>query len=249
MPSSPFPSFPVSGITIPSTPLIIAAHDYCKAHTDDFTLNHCLRSVAFSLVLQKKLPVPADLDVEAVVISILLHDMGWATTKSLLSNEKRFEVDGADIARDFVKTQAQEAPSWDKHRLQLMWDAIALHTNPGIARYKQPEVAFTGFGILADFFGPHLPLPPGAQGITVDEYKEIVGAFPRLNFRKGIVHIFCGMCRDKPEVTIDNFVSDFGKKYGFDGQGAGKDEFAKLCEEKNLLNWLEKGLKTLEEYE
>jgi hypothetical protein len=33
----------------------------------------------------------------------------------LVSKDRRFEVDGADAARKFLR---KEAPDWDKHRLQ-----------------------------------------------------------------------------------------------------------------------------------
>lgn len=257
MSPSPFPSFPISQITIPSTPLINAAYAYVKEHTSETTLNHCIRSAAFALIIVRKFPplAAADLDTEVVVLSTLLHDMGWATTKSLLSHDKRFEVDGANIAREFIRTSSSSSSSdanhghgdWDKHRLQLAWDAIALHTTPSIARYKEPEVVATQFGIMADFFGPNVPIP-GAP-VTVDEYKEILRAFPRLGFKQALVDIFCGMCREKPEVTFDNFVSSYGKKYGLDGKGGGKEDFRKECEAHDFVEVFEGGLTACEQWE
>ncbi|OCT49900.1 metal dependent phosphohydrolase [Cladophialophora carrionii] len=245
--SSPFPSLPVSQITIPSNPLINAAYAYVKENCSECTLNHCVRSAAFALILQKKFPPFAntpDLDTEAVVLSTLLHDMGWATTKALLSKDKRFEVDGANIAREFVTRQDGK---WDRHRLQLMWDGIALHTTPSIAQHKEPEVCATQLGIMADFLGPNLPLP--GSPITIDEYKEIITAFPRLGFKEELRGIMCGLCRDKPETTYDNFVGDFGKIYGLDGKGGGREEFTKACEEKNTVRLLEGALTACEQYE
>ena len=169
--------------------------------------------------------------------------MGWATTESLISNDKRFEVDGAYIARDFITKHGD----WDKHRVQLLWDAIALHTSPSIAHHKEPEVFATNLGIMADFFGPNLPLP--GSPISIDEYKEVVGAFPRLGFKDEVRGILCGLCRDKPETTYDNFVADFGKAYGLDGKGEQKDEFVKQCEENDIVKRLNSGLMALEQYE
>ena len=248
--SSPLPSLPVSQVTIPSTPLTVAAYTYVKQHTSPCTLNHVLRSTAFSLILQKKLPPLAtnpSLDVEAIVLSTLLHDMGWATTPTLLSNDKRFEIDGANIARDFVTGQGGQSSGWDKHRVQLMWDAIALHTTPSIAHHKEPEVLATQLGIMADFLGPNLPLP--GSPITIEEYKEIVSTFPRLGFKDEIRGIFCGMCKNKPEVTYDNFVGEYGKIYGLDTKGGGREEFTKRVEERNLVRMLEGGLDACVQFE
>jgi hypothetical protein len=160
MSSSPFPAFPISQVAIPSTALTNAAYAYSKEHTNAMTVNHCLRSTAFALLLLRKFPplaaVADSIDTEAVVVSVILHDLGWATTKSILSKDKRFEVDGANLARDLVRSHSEsEAEStWDKHRLQLLWDAIALHTTPSIAHHKEPEVFAVNLGIMCDFLGP-----------------------------------------------------------------------------------------------
>jgi hypothetical protein len=71
-----------------------------------------------------------------------------------VSLDRCFEVDGAQAARDFIRHLG--GSDWDKHRLQLVWDAVALHTNPEIAKFKQPEVALTSAGILAELVGPEL---------------------------------------------------------------------------------------------
>ncbi|KAK4937463.1 hypothetical protein LTR10_021915 [Elasticomyces elasticus] len=247
--SSPFPSLPVCQITIPSNDLINAAYFYTKEHTSEATVNHCLRCAAFSLLFIREFPplASAPIDLEAVVLSSLMHDMGWSTTKSLLSTDKRFEVDGANIARDFISRNAAESGKWDAHRIQLLWDAIALHTTPSIAQHKQPEVVAVALGILADFLGPNLPLP--GNPITVERYKEIVGAFPRAGFSDELVDTLCGLCRDKPQTTFENFVSGFGKTYGLDGKGGGKEEWIKTCEDNEITKRLMGGLQACKQWD
>ncbi|KIW86809.1 uncharacterized protein Z519_12595 [Cladophialophora bantiana CBS 173.52] len=258
-PTAPFPTFPISQITMPSDNLFTSAYAFVKEHCTRATLNHCLRSVAFSLILFRKFPPLAtnpDIDKEAVLLSLLMHDMGWATSSSsLTSNEKRFEVDGADIARNFIRTESgggtgtSDGEKWDRHRLQLMWDAIALHTTPSIAHHKEPEVLATQLSIMAEFFGPHLDAAVPGCSITVDEYQEVLAAWPRLGFKEEMRQTLCGFCRDKPETTLDNFVAEFGRIYGLDGKGGGRDEFVKLCDENNIVRRLEGGLGALEKYE
>lgn len=247
---SPFPSFPISQITIPSSPLIDAADAYLKQHTTQCTANHCLRSTAFSLILLRKfaplVSQASNIDTEVVTLSVLLHDMGWATTKSLVSNDKRFEVDGANIARSFVHETGPKE-TWDQHRVQLLWDAIALHATPSIAQHKQPEVLAAHLGILADFLGPNIPLP-GAP-ISVEEYKEVVSLFPRLDFKNELREIFCGMCREKPETTFDNFVSEYGRLYGLDGKGKNRDKWIEQCQARSFVGMMEGGLTACEQWE
>ena len=255
MTSSPFPDFPVSGITIPSTPLINEAVTYLKKHTDEFTVNHCIRSTAFAMILLKKFPplvqMKDEVDVEALVLSILLHDMGWATTKELISKDKRFEVDGANVAREFIKSSGNEG-HWDKHRIQLLWDAIALHTSFSIAVHKEPEVMACHTAIGCDFFGPNIPLPTasGDPIITPDEFREILQLYPRMGFKENVRKLFCNLCKEKDiRAVADNIVGEYGKVYGVDGKGAEREEFVQKCEEQNVVHMLEGSLDALVQYE
>lgn len=221
---SPLPALLKGSLSLPVTPLIRDALEHCKRITSPTTVNHSIRSAYFAILLSHKLPQKGNepLDVELIVYSTIMHDLGWAVDKSLLSKDKRFEVDSANMAREHLE-ETKLADNWDKHRTQLAWDAIALHATPSFSQHKEPEVMLSSMGILADFQGPLI-----ANGlITVDEYKEIVGAFPRLGFKDQFLEIMCGLCAYKPETTYDNFVADFGCEFGIDGKGTGKEQFAK----------------------
>ncbi|ORY18376.1 hypothetical protein BCR34DRAFT_554114 [Clohesyomyces aquaticus] len=227
---SPLPLLPESGIQLPDTPLIRGALDYARKYTSLTTVNHCIRSAYFAALLSRRIkfphPTSEPLDVELIVFSTLMHDLGWATDKTLLSKDKRFEVDGANMARDYLsaaKLSLSDSVDWDKHRIQLMWDAIALHATPSFALHKEPEVVVAHMGIMADFWGPDIGT---GDLITVDENREIVDAFPRLGFKDQFIEIMCGLCALKPETTYDNFVGDYGVQFGLDGKGTGKEEFA-----------------------
>ena len=197
--------------------------------------NHVVRSWLFGFVIAGKIPELKDRDLEVHSISAILHDLGWDTTGELVSKDKRFEVDGANAARDFLKSEAV-GDKWDFRRLQLVWDAIALHTTPSIASYKEPEVVATTNGIGSDFGGPKGPF---GQFLTEEEYQKIVDELPRLGLKEGIREIMCGLCRNKPETTVsvldspsfllfrcriwlrgvdfhqqyDNFVGQFGERF------------------------------------
>ncbi|KAI1151116.1 metal dependent phosphohydrolase [Nemania diffusa] len=247
--SSPFPDLPISGVSFPYSPITAAAFAYTKQHTTEAVYNHCARGAYWALILVKKLAPLAAMapDLEAVVLACVLHDMGWSFTKELLSTYKRFEVDGADLARRFVeayKTDAGEGgEAWSEERVQRVWDAIALHTTPSIAPFSSAEVVAAHLGIMADFSGPRFPAdpwgdpsklagtPPVAGAvITAEEFREVLRAFPYAGFgTEGAKAVFCGLCRDKPVATFDNFVSAFGREYGLDGQGGGQEEYWEMC--------------------
>jgi len=65
-----------------------------------------------------------------------------------LHGEERFEVDGANAARAFMKERGIST-----QQTQVVWDAIALHTTRSIALHKEPEVAMTHSGIAVDAIG------------------------------------------------------------------------------------------------
>ena len=94
----------------------------------------------------------ANVDAELHAVTAILHDLGWSASPTFISPDKRFEVDGANATRDFILRET-EGKGWDAHRLQLAWDAVALHTSASIALYKQPEVKACCVGIFADFVG------------------------------------------------------------------------------------------------
>jgi hypothetical protein len=161
------------------------------------------------------------LDLELVVFSNIMHDLGWSQDHTFISKDKRFEVDSADLARSYLRKHV-DSEHWDKHRTQLMWDTIALHATGSFARHKEPEVVIAHYGVMADFFGPALP----GGLLTVEEYQAVVKAFPRIGFRSQFLQIMCGLCNFKPETTYDNFVSDYGVVYGTDAKGKDKEVFA-----------------------
>lgn len=201
----------LGGITVPKTPAIDAALAYARAHADDRIYNHIVRSFLFGFCIASKLPQFKDRDLEVHAVSAILHDLGWDSTGELISKNKRFEVDSAEAARNFLHSlKTDEHGSWDSRRLQLVWDAIALHTTFSIVPYKEPEVVACWLGILADFTGPdHSP----EGSLTWDEYNTIVKEFPRLKLVTGVKEIFCEFCKTKPETTYDNLVGTFGEKY------------------------------------
>jgi len=237
----PLPDIPAINLTFPSSRLALSALAYTKEHTSSNTVNHCLRSAYFAVILSKKHPSFAGkrLNLDLVVFSVIMHDLGWATTKSLLSQDRRFEVDGADLARAFLEKHAP----WDEHQRQLAWDAIALHTTPSIAQFKQPEVGLAQLGILHDFLGPN---GPGGL-LTAEEYRAVASLFPRVGWTDEFVQIMCGLCRDKPAATYQTFADYFGVTYGLDGKGGGKEQYKQALEGSQIQPRFLASMKELEE--
>lgn len=174
MASNQLPTKILCGVTVPDTPLIDKALDFAKGVSTDYTYNHIVRSFLLGFIIADKLPHTKERDREAHAIAAILHDTGFPIGhpphSEVLSNDKRFEVDGANAARNFLKREAK-TEEWDKHRLQLVWDSIALHTIGSVVFEKEPEVQSCSYGIWADFQGPDR-VPGGV--LTWDEYNAVV---------------------------------------------------------------------------
>jgi len=203
------PTRVLAGITVPDTPLITKALAFARERLTDTAYNHVVRCWLFGQFIASKIPNLQNRDEEVHAITAVLHDLGWDKTGEFVSKDKRFEVDGANAARDFLIREGDEK-EWDKHRLQLVWDSIALHTTASVAMYKEAEVASCAIGVITDFTGPERS--PGGV-LTRGVWETVLKEFPRLDFKKGLIEVFCGLCRDKPETTYDNFVADIGKDY------------------------------------
>ncbi|KAH6900537.1 hypothetical protein B0T10DRAFT_600813 [Thelonectria olida] len=205
----------IAGVTVVDTPIVRAAQGYARAHSDDFAFNHVMRSWILGVLVYQKLHekgfVP-QMDLEAHAISAVLHDLGWDSTGELISHDKRFEVDGAEAARNWIQEEQRRgrAEHWDDHRTQLVWDAIALHTTSTIALYKQTVVKVCAFGIAADFRGPNFD---AVGTISWDEFNAVNEKFPRLDLAGGVRRVLCGFCQTKPATTYDNFQVDYGREF------------------------------------
>lgn len=223
------PTRVLAGVTVPDTPLITDALSYAQAHLNPMAYNHVVRGWLFGVVIAQHTPGHHALDAELHSVAAILHDLGWDSTGELISADKRFEVDGANAARDFLR---RKAPDWDARKVQLLWDAIALHSSQSIARYKEAEVALTCAGIAADFIGPE-----GVEGGRLGRgaYERILKEVPRLQMKEGVREIMCHLCITKPETTYDNFVGEFGEKYveGYSWEGK---RVIDLMEDRALAN-------------
>jgi len=134
-------------------------------------------------------------DPELYYVCSAFHDLGLRPHYS--SEDKRFEVDGANAARDFLKSHGIAGTS-----LQLAWDAIALHTSPGIAEYKEAEVAMLNYATALDVVGR------GYGDLPQFKREEIVKVFPRMNLKQTMIQTFFDGFGHKPHTTIGNMNAD-----------------------------------------
>src|SRR5258708_30565369 len=116
----------LGGIKVIDTPLVARALDLARTHSEPFLFNHAVRSWLFAVRLGQLQGIPHD--AEVVAVGSLIHDRGLT---NCCTGPKRFEVEGADPARDFAREHGL-----DDRRGPLILDSIALNSTPSIGLYK-----------------------------------------------------------------------------------------------------------------
>lgn len=155
-----------------------------------------MRSWLFgALLIQGNSTLRATVDMEIHAVATILHDLGWDRTPNshLISSDRRFEVDGAIAAVDFIHNH-DDGRGWDDRRVQLVWDAIALHTERSIAYFKETVVQVVSRGISLDFTGP-------GTVVRKDEYEAVVREFPKEDLKVGVNETIIWLCQTKPGTT------------------------------------------------
>ena len=159
--------------------------------------NHVVRSWLYSVKLaQVRILTP---DPELLAVAVLLHDLGLTED---FAPDRRVEVTGADLRRDFVVAHGLGA-----RRAEVVWNVIALHTTPSIGHFKGATVAYCQVGIGGGYGGF------GYQELAERDKQLILSAYPRLKMKEALTTCLCGIAQTYPETTRDNFLADFGERY------------------------------------
>jgi HD superfamily phosphodiesterase len=184
----------IEGISIPDTKLAREVTELVRDTEPPLLFHHSSRVYYFGVLSGQHRGLKFDR--ELVYVGAMFHDMGLTHQHS--SQNDRFEVDGANAARDFLHSH-QIAQS----DVDTVWTAIALHTTPGIPQYMHPVIALVTAGVEMDVLG-----------LTYAEYTDaereaIVQAHPRTaHFKEDIIQTFYDGIKHKPETTFGNVKAD-----------------------------------------
>jgi hypothetical protein len=184
----------IEGISIPDSKLVREITELVRDTESELLFNHSSRVYYFGALAGKHRGL--DFDPELLYAGAMFHDVGL--TPQHRSRDQRFEVDGANAARDFLRRHGIA-----QRDLELVWTAIALHTTPGIPQHMHPLIALVTAGVEMDVLG-----------ITHREYSEaersaVVRAHPRpARFKEEIIQAFYDGIRHKPDTTFGNVKAD-----------------------------------------
>lgn len=201
--SHDFPTRNIAGISVVNTPIVKAAEAFALDHSSHAVYKHVMRSWLYgALMLDANETLSRSIDREIHAVATLLHDLGWVKTEDspIVSSDKRFEVDGAIAAREFIHSH-EDGKHWEDRRVQLVWDAIALHTERSLSYFKELDVQVVSKGISLDFSGP-------AFGVSAEKYAAVEKVYPKFDFKDSVNSTFIWLCATKPQTTYGEFIVD-----------------------------------------
>ena len=184
---TPSPQFQHVEAGVPDTQMTREATGLLREFSTPLLYNHSHRAFFWANEMGRQ--TGQKFDGELLFICAAFHDMGLL--KKFSSASDRFEVDGANAVRQFL--EHHDVPN---ARIQTAWDAISLHTTPGIAAYKPLEVELLYNGVALDSLGV------GYETFPEDVRTKVVAQFPRVNFKHDIAMAFLGGFEHKTETTI-----------------------------------------------
>jgi hypothetical protein len=182
-----------SPVAVPDSRLAREATELIRSVESDLLYYHSLRVYSFGALQGKRLGLNYDPDL--LFIGAMFHDIGLV--EGYRSEHDRFEVDGANAARAFLAGHGVTGDA-----LRIVWDAIALHTTPGIPPHKEPEVALVTAGVEFDVLGF------GYDDIAAEDREAVMAAYPRVDFKESIIQAFADGIVDKPETAFGNVKAD-----------------------------------------
>jgi hypothetical protein len=184
----------VQGVSIPDSRLAREITELVRDTESPLLFHHSSRVYYFGALAGMHRGL--SFDPELLYAGAMFHDMGLTLRYS--SAGERFEVDGANAARDFLRSRGISQADID-----TVWTAIALHTTPGIPQHMHPVVALVTAGVEMDVLG--LTYPDYSDA----ERNAVVHAHPRSNrFKEEIIQAFYDGIKGKPDTTFGNVKAD-----------------------------------------
>ena len=184
----------IAGIKVPDSQLAREVDQLVRDTESDLLYHHSNRVFLFgALAGQRK---GLTVDPELLYVGAMFHDMGLQPPYA--SADERFEVDGANAARDFLRARGVAQAD-----IETVWTSIALHTTPGIPQHMHPVVALVTAGVEMDVLGMKY------EAYSDVEREAVVHAHPRsAHFKEDIIQAFYDGIKHKPDTTFGNVKAD-----------------------------------------
>jgi HD superfamily phosphodiesterase len=184
----------ISGIRIPDSKLARDAAQFVRDTEGELLYQHSVRVYYWAALAGKRKGLT--LDPELLYVAAMFHDFGL--TAGYGESHSRYEVDGADAAREFLRKHGiAEAES------ERIWLAIALHTTNGVSPHLFPIAALVAEGANMDLVGI------GYNDFTAAQRNAVEAAHPRSpQFAEDFMQALYDSLKHRPETTQGTGLAD-----------------------------------------
>jgi HD superfamily phosphodiesterase len=183
----------IADIVIPDTPLVRDVTAFIREAENDLLFDHSRRVFLFGALQGRRRGLQPDL--ELLYVGAMFHDIGL--TDPYRTSPQRFEVDGANAARDFLLQRGV-----DEVDARKVWLGIALHTTPNVPEFLEPEIALVTAGVETDVLGI------GRDDLSPEALAAVTAAHPRPDFKRRILQAFTDGNKHRPHSTFGNVNAD-----------------------------------------
>jgi len=184
----------ISGIRIPDSRLAREASEFVREMESALLFEHSTRVYFWGAMAGQQRGL--NFDPELLFAAAMFHDIGL--TAGFKESRLRFEVDGANAARDFLRGHGISEDD-----MQKVWLAIALHTTPGISAHLDPIACLTAEGVMMDLVGADY------DRFNEDQRAAVEAAYPRgAGFAEGLLQALYDGLEHRPEVTQGTGLAD-----------------------------------------
>src|SRR3954462_1200235 len=184
----------ISGVTIPDSKIAREVTQLIRDTESDLLFHHSTRVYFWGALIGKRQSLT--FDPELLYTAAMFHDIGL--TQAYNESRLRFEVDGANAAREFLRSHGIS-----ERDIEKVWNAVALHTTPGIPEHMHPEIALVQAGAGMDVAGR------GYEQFTDEQRRAVGAAYPRgADFENKMIDAFYRGMEHRPDSTYGTFNDD-----------------------------------------
>jgi hypothetical protein len=184
----------VAGVTIPDSPLALAASATVLASEPAILFRHSMRVFLFGALIGRHRALA--FDPELLYVAALFHDFGL--TVGYRDSPRRFEVDSAHALGAFLSRHqvAQDVAN-------EAWLAVALHTTFGVPAELTSLTALLAAGVETDLLGMHF------DEVGEVERNAVLHQYPRgEKFKEHIIEAFAEGLANRHGTTFGSVCAD-----------------------------------------
>ena len=182
------------GVAVPDTRLARDAAKLVREAEGDLLFEHSTRVFLWAALAARHKGF--QYDPELLYVASMFHDFGL--TSAYGESHYRFEVYGANAARDFLRKHG--VPEADCERV---WLAVALHTTNGISQHLSPLAALLAQGASMDL------VELGQDTFSKEERAAVEAAYPHPPaFAERFMDALFHGLKHRPETTQGTGLAD-----------------------------------------